>query len=45
MAVASAGPYTSLQIDNHASTPQLSFFTVFYGRDALLATKSTASKH
>jgi len=32
---------TSLQTDNHASTPTLSF----YRQDALPATQSTASKH
>ena len=32
---------TSLQADNHASTPPLSF----YGPDALPATQPTASKH
>jgi len=32
---------TSLQTDNHASTPPLSF----YRPDALLATQPTASKH
>jgi len=32
---------TSLQTDNHASTPPL----VFYRPDALLATQPTASKH
>ena len=32
---------TSLQTDNHASTPPLSF----YGPDALPATQPTASKH
>jgi len=33
---------TSLQTDNHASTPPLSFF---YWLDALPATEPTASKH
>jgi len=33
---------TSLQTDNHASTPSLSFF---YRPDALPATQPTASKH
>jgi len=44
MAVASAGPYaslTSLQTDNHTSTPPLSF----YRPDALPAAQPTASKH
>jgi len=33
---------TSLQTNNHASTPQLTFF---YRPDALLAAQPTASKH
>jgi len=33
---------TSLQTDNHASTPPTSFF---YGQDALPAAQPTASKH
>jgi len=33
---------TSLQTDNHASTPTLSFF---YSPDALPAAQPTASKH
>jgi len=44
MAVASAGPYeicTSLQTDNHASIPPLSF----HRSDALPATQPTVSKH
>jgi len=35
---------TLLQTDNHASTPPLSFFTV-YRPDALPAAQPTASKH
>jgi len=35
---------TSLQTDNHASIPPLSFL-VFYRPDALPATQPTASKH
>jgi len=34
--------YTSLQTDNHASTPPLLFF---YRMDALPVAKPTASKH
>jgi len=44
VAVASPGPYavcTSLQTDNHASTPPLSF----YRPDAFPAAQPTASKH
>ena len=46
VAVASAGPYaslqcTALQTDNHASTSPLSF----YRPDALPAAQPTASKH
>ena len=39
--MASAGPYASLQTDNHASTPPLSF----YRPDALPAAQPIASKH
>jgi len=34
--------FTSLQTDNHSSTPPLSFF---YGPDALSAAQPTASMH
>jgi len=36
---------TSLQTDNHASTPPVSFLQVFYRPDALPATQLTALKH
>jgi len=41
-ATPSFGYCTSLQADNHASTPPLSFF---YRPDALPVAQTTASKH